>query len=151
MNEIDRSWPTRVDAVAIDGETLQVVDRTRFSDFPLMAKLTRWGVDFHMGILFGLANQLLLVAFGLALCVMIVVGYRLWWIRRPAQSAFNPAQTLVQAWLGLSVAARALALLIALLLGLAVPLIGLSLAACLVVDYLRWRAASAMRLAKSVD
>ena len=151
VNEIDRSWPTRVDAVAIDGETLQVVDRTRFSDFPLMAKLTRWGVDFHMGLLFGLANQLLLVAFGVALCIMIIVGYRLWWIRRPTQSAFNPAQTLVQAWLGLSVAARALALLIALLLGLAVPLMGVSLAACLVVDYLRWRAASAMRLAKSVD
>ena len=33
-----------------------------------MAKLTRWGVDFHMGILFGLVNQLLLVAFGGAVC-----------------------------------------------------------------------------------
>jgi uncharacterized iron-regulated membrane protein len=43
---------------------MQVLDRTRFDDFPLMAKLTRWGVDFHMGILFGLANQLLLIAFG---------------------------------------------------------------------------------------
>ena len=53
---------------------MQVVDRTRFVDFPLMAKLTRWGVDFHMGILFGLANQLLLIAFGIALCVMIVVS-----------------------------------------------------------------------------
>ncbi len=151
VNEIDRSWPTRVDAAAIDGATLQVVDRTRFADFPLMAKLTRWGVDFHMGILFGLANQLLLVAFGAALCVMIVVGYRLWWIRRPAHGAFNPAQTLVQAWLGLNSAARALALLIALLLGLTIPLMGVSLAACLIVDYLRWRAATTMRLAKSAD
>jgi uncharacterized iron-regulated membrane protein len=61
VNEIDRRWPTQVDAVAIDGATMQVVDRTHFADFPLMAKLTRWGVDFHMGILFGLANQLLLV------------------------------------------------------------------------------------------
>ena len=87
VNEIDRSWPTRVDAVAIDGATMQIVDRTHFSDFPLMAKLTRWGVDFHMGILFGLANQLLLIAFGIALCVMIAVGYRLWWIRRPARAA----------------------------------------------------------------
>jgi uncharacterized iron-regulated membrane protein len=52
-----------------------------------MAKLTRWGVDFHMGILFGLANQLLLIAFGLALCVLIIWGYRMWWMRRPAQSA----------------------------------------------------------------
>jgi uncharacterized iron-regulated membrane protein len=51
VNEIDRRWPTQVDAVAIDGATMQVVDRTHFADFPLMAKLTRWGVDFHMGIL----------------------------------------------------------------------------------------------------
>ena len=69
VNEIDRRWPTQVDAVAIDGATMQVVDRTRFADFPLMAKLTRWGVDFHMGVLFGLVNQLLLVGFGCALCV----------------------------------------------------------------------------------
>lgn len=74
VNEIDRRWPTQVDAVAIDGATMQVVDRTRFADFPLMAKLTRWGVDFHMGILFGLANQLLLVGFGCALCVTIRGG-----------------------------------------------------------------------------
>ncbi len=91
MNEIDRRWPTQVDAVAIDGATMQVVDRTRFADFPLMAKLTRWGVDFHMGILFGLANQLLLVGFGCALCVTIGVGYRLWWIRRPPQAAGSGA------------------------------------------------------------
>ncbi len=47
---------------------MAVIDRTRFADFPLMAKLTRWGVDFHMGVLFGLPNQLLLIVFGSALC-----------------------------------------------------------------------------------
>jgi uncharacterized iron-regulated membrane protein len=97
VTEIDRSWPTQVDAVAVDPHTMQVLDRTRFEDFPLMAKLTRWGVDFHMGILFGLANQLLLVAFGLALCVLIIWGYRMWWMRRPAQSAVSPVQTLCRA------------------------------------------------------
>ncbi|HHG8774496.1 TPA: PepSY-associated TM helix domain-containing protein [Raoultella planticola] len=151
VNEIDRSWPTQVDAVAIDGEHMQVVDRTHFADFPLMAKLTRWGVDFHMGILFGLANQLLLIAFGIALCVMIVVGYRLWWLRRPAHAVFNPANTVVQAWLGLAWPARTLTLAIAVVLGLALPLMGASLALCLVIDYLRWRAATAVILAKSVD
>ena len=151
VNEIDRSWPTQVDAVAVDGESMQVVDRTRFADFPLMAKLTRWGVDFHMGILFGLANQLLLIAFGIALCVMIVVGYRLWWIRRPAHAAFNPANTLIQAWFNLGWPARALTLAIAVMLGLALPLMGASLAAGLVIDYLRWRAATAVLLATSVD
>ncbi len=90
--------------MAIDGATMQVVDRTRFADFPLMAKLTRWGVDFHMGVLFGLANQLLLVGFGCALCVTIGVGYRLWWIRRPPQAVWDPAHSLLQAWLSLRLA-----------------------------------------------
>ncbi|EHT11854.1 PepSY domain-containing protein [Klebsiella michiganensis] len=151
VNEIDRSWPTQVDAVAIEGSTMRIVDRTHFSDFPLMAKLTRWGVDFHMGILFGLVNQLLLIAFGTALCVMIVVGYRLWWIRRPARAAFNPANTLIQAWFGLAWPARLLTAVIALLLGVALPLMGGSLALCLAVDYLRWRAATAMLEAKPVE
>jgi hypothetical protein len=37
------------------------------------------------------------------------------------------------------------------MLGLALPLMGASLAAGLVIDYLRWRAATAVLLAKSVD
>ena len=148
VTEIDRSWPTQVDAVAVDPSTMQILDRTRFEDFPLMAKLTRWGVDFHMGILFGLANQLLLIVFGIALCVMIVAGYRLWWIRRPAHAKFNPANTLIQAWFGLAWPARLLSAVIAVLLGLALPLMGSSLALCLAVDYLRWRTATALIEAK---
>lgn len=151
VNEIDRRWPTQVDAVAIDGASMQVVDRTHFADFPLMAKLTRWGVDFHMGILFGLANQLLLVGFGCALCVTIGVGYRLWWIRRPPQAVWDPAHSLLQAWLSLAWPARGLVLGIALALGLAMPLMGISLVLFIAVDYLRWRAATAMRIAKSSD
>ncbi len=152
MNEIDRRWPTQVDAVAIDGATMQVVDRTRFADFPLMAKLTRWGVDFHMGILFGLANQLLLVGFGCALCVTIGVGYRLWWIRRPPQAAWDPAHSLLQAWLSLALGLPEASVLgLAFALGLAMPLMGASLLLFIAVDYLRWRAATAMRMMKSSD
>ncbi|VFS63828.1 Uncharacterised protein [Kluyvera cryocrescens] len=36
---------------------MTVVDHTQFAHFPLMAKLTRWGVDFHMGVLFGFAES----------------------------------------------------------------------------------------------
>lgn len=139
VTEIDRGWPTRVDAVAIDGSTMTVVDRTRFTDFPLMAKLTRWGVDFHMGILFGLANQLLLIAFGSALCVMIVVGYRLWWIRRPASANVNPASTLLHNWLVLPLSGRVISAFLALLLGLALPVMGASLLLFILVDALRWK------------
>ncbi|MBV7559304.1 PepSY domain-containing protein [Enterobacter sp. ENT02] len=149
VTEIDRSWPTQIDAVAVDPNTMQVMDRTRFKDFPLMAKLTRWGVDFHMGILFGLVNQLLLVAFGLALCVLIIWGYRMWWMRRPARSAANPVQTLCQSWLALSIWGRAVTIVVSALLGLALPVMGVSLVLFIFVDWLRWRAASGVSLAGS--
>ena len=126
--------------VAVDPGTMQVLDRTRFEDFLANKTGTRWGVDFHMGILFGLVNQLLLVAFGLALCVLIIWGYRMWWMRRPAQSAVNPLQTLCQCWLALSGWGRGVTLIISVLLGLALPVMGVSLALFILIDRLRWRA-----------
>ncbi|QLA69593.1 PepSY domain-containing protein [Enterobacter pasteurii] len=147
VTEIDRSWPTQVDAVAVDPHSLKVLDSTRFVDFPLMAKLTRWGVDFHMGILFGLANQLLLIAFGIALCVLIIWGYRMWWMRRPAKSSADPVQTLYQSWLALPLWGRGVTLVTGVLLGLALPVMGVSLALFIVIDWLRWRAASGVSLA----
>lgn len=143
VTEIDRGWPTQVDAVAIDVANMQVVDHTRFADFPLMAKLTRWGVDFHMGLLFGLVNQILLIIFGLALCLSILMGYRLWWIRRPVPSRHNPLLTLTQSWCDLSHTGRVITLAIAVLVGIAMPVLGVSLLLFVVVDVLRWRIATA--------
>lgn len=139
VTEIDRRWPTRVDSVAVDGETLKVVDSARFADFPLMAKLTRWGVDFHMGVLFGLLNQLLLIAFGIALCAAIAFGYRLWWLRRPQGPLVSPAATLSEAWRNLPPGGQILSLLLAIASGLALPLMGISLALTLAFDVMRWR------------
>lgn len=149
VTEIDRRWPTQVDAVAIDPHSMAVVDHTQFTSFPLMAKLTRWGVDFHMGVLFGLPNQLLLIAFGLALCLAIVMGYRLWWIKRPAQSQVNPLQTLSYSWRVLSLPARIVTLALAVAFGLAMPVMGASLVLFIVFDVLRWRAAVNAPLAES--
>ena len=149
VTEIDRRWPTQVDAVAIDPQSLAIIDSTQFADFPLMAKLTRWGVDFHMGILFGLPNQLLLIAFGLALCVAIVMGYRLWWIKRPSQAETNPLLTLTHSWRALSLPARSSTLLLAVACGFALPVMGISLALFMLFDWLRWRAAARMPLVES--
>lgn len=151
VTEIDRRWPTQVDAVSIDGATMRVVDRTRFAEFPLMAKLTRWGVDFHMGILFGPLNQWLLIVFGTALCLMIVVGYRLWWIRRPARSAANPANTLAQCWLMLGRKGRLAVLAVAIALGVAMPVAGVSLLFFMVIDWLRWFSRKHTVLAQSAE
>lgn len=151
VTEIDRSWPTQVDAVAVDPTTLTVLDQTRFADYPLMAKLTRWGVDFHMGVLFGLPNQLALIAFGIALCVMIVWGYRMWWMRRPQQTAMDPAQTLCQSWLALPLWGRAVSLVVSVMLGLMMPVMGCSLLLFVIVDWVRWRAATRLSLAGTLD
>ncbi|MCX8959431.1 PepSY-associated TM helix domain-containing protein [Erwinia psidii] len=142
VSEIDRRWPTQVDSVAVDPLRFQVVDKVEFAHFGLLAKLTRWGVDAHMGVLFGLPNQLLLAVFGVGLCVMIVLGYRLWWLRRPRiGQGIHPAETLRYCWQQLSVSARLLLLAITILLAISLPVMGISLLVLLVIDALRWQRA----------
>ncbi|MGE8680313.1 MAG: PepSY-associated TM helix domain-containing protein [Achromobacter marplatensis] len=139
VREVDRSWPTQVDTIAIDPATYAITSRADFATFPLIAKLIRWGVDMHMGILFGWPNQLLMAAIGVALTVMIVLGYRMWWLRRPASGASG--QTLTQAWRELAWPGRILAAVVALALGWCLPVMGVSLLVFLAVDVLRtWRA-----------
>jgi uncharacterized iron-regulated membrane protein len=144
VTEIERSWPTQVDAVAVDPATGTLVDETRFADYPLVAKLARWGIDAHMGVLFGWVNQLVLVAFGIGLITLIVLGYRMWWRRRPTRDLGTwgggkpvPRGRLRRA----SLPTALVALVLALAIGWFAPLFGVSLLAFLVIDVLLgWRA-----------
>lgn len=86
VTQNDHLWPVRKDAVAIDPASSGVVDRVDFADWPLPAKLTRWGIDAHMGQLFGPANQIVLAALALGLITLIGWGYRMWWQRRPTRA-----------------------------------------------------------------
>ncbi|KGI82047.1 hypothetical protein IL38_06850 [Actinopolyspora erythraea] len=88
--EDDSSWPVEQSAVAVDGTTGDVVDRVDWEDYPLLAKATSLGIDFHQAELFGLATQLLLTALAVALLVLIVAGYRVWLLRRPSGSLGAP-------------------------------------------------------------
>lgn len=137
VREVDRSWPTQVDTVAIDADRMRITSRADFASFPLIAKLIRWGVDAHMGVLFGLANQILMALFGLALTGLIVLGYLMWWRRRPAAGA--GLAPLSAAFAQLPAPARVSVLLVALLLGWSLPLMGASLLLFLAIDVLRWR------------
>lgn len=139
VREVDRAWPTQVDAIAIDGHDLSIVSRADFANFPLVAKLIRWGIDTHMGILFGWPNQLLMAAFGIALSTMIVLGYVMWWRRRPAPG--SPVLTVTHAWKRLPAIHRGISALLAAALGWGLPLMGASLLAFMLVDVLRWRLA----------
>lgn len=139
VREYDRSWPTQVDTITIDPRDLTVTSRADFETFPLIAKLIRWGIDAHMGVLFGLPNQILMASLGIALVVTTLLGYRIWWRQRPAPGAIP--RTVVQAWQRLGWPAKGLTLLVTLALGWALPLLGISLATFLLVDAVRWQRA----------
>jgi len=141
VTEIDRSWPTQVDAVAVDPHTLSITDRIDFATFPIAAKLTRWGIDAHMGSLFGLANQLLLALTALGLAVMVVIGYLMWWRRRSQRRAGR--QGIVAVLLELSPRARWAVAAAALVFGYCLPVLGGSLLLFLLLDLVLtapWRA-----------
>ncbi|MWA05857.1 PepSY domain-containing protein [Actinomadura sp. LD22] len=136
VKENTRSWPEHQDSVAVDPATGAVVSKLRFADYPLLAKLTRWGIDAHMGLLFGLANQIVLALLALSLITLLVLGYRMWWLRRPTRAqrptlGRPPARG---AWRRLPGRVLAPVVVVAAVLGYYLPLFGLPLLAFLLVD-----------------
>lgn len=128
-------WVMSNDTVAVDGATGRITDASWFADWPLAAKLAAWGIQLHMGLLFGLANQLALAALAVALVTVIVRGYLMWWRRRPTRAnrvlPVPPRRGAVRGMplggvLALGVATVAV--------GWFIPLLGVSVAAFLAVD-----------------
>jgi uncharacterized iron-regulated membrane protein len=142
VQEIQRSYPTEVDSVAIDGRTMEVIDRVDFADYGLIAKLARWGIDIHMGSMFGLPNQIIMALVALGIAAVIIWGYVMWWQRRPtrgrtALTGRPPARGALQTapWWGLLLTA-----IIAISIGIFLPMVGISLAGFLAIDLLlQWR------------
>ncbi|GLU50176.1 peptidase [Nocardiopsis ansamitocini] len=140
VSELDKRWPTSADAVAVDPGTGAVVDEVRFSDYPLMAKFSRWGIDAHMGLLFGVANQVVLTALMLGLLTVMVLGYRMWWQRRP--TGRGPALGRAPGrgtWKALPWWLKAIVAVAAVAVGWLMPVLGVSLVLFLVVDALLGR------------
>ncbi|QUH02689.1 PepSY domain-containing protein [Saccharopolyspora erythraea] len=132
VQQVGRQWPTRQDSAAVDPASGAVTATLRFADYPLMAKLSRWGIDAHMGLLFGLVNQIALLALGLGLLCVIFWGYRMWWLRRPAAGFGRlPARG---AWRLVPGRVMAPIILVAAFVAYFVPLLGVSLLAFLVLD-----------------
>lgn len=127
--QIQRSWPTQQDTMAVDPATGAVVDTIRFADWPPAAKLARWGVDAHMGLLFGVANQVVLAALALAIACMVVWGYRMWWLRHPGQRFTAPGGTQRP-----STGAVLVVGAVAVVAGVFLPVLGVSLVLFLLVD-----------------
>lgn len=132
----DNQFPVRLDSVAVDPGTGLIMDELRFADYPLLAQLTRIGIDAHMGLTFGLVNQLLLAALALSLILIIVWGYRMWWQRRPTQDrTLGVGKPMARgAWRKVPLPVLLPLIAAAALVGWFVPLLGITLVAFLVLD-----------------
>ncbi len=132
VNENNRGFPTRYDAIAVDPKTFAVADRVNFAQWPFMAKMTDWAISAHMG-LFGIINQIILVLLGIGLISVIVRGYLMWWRRRPTRGGLPKAPG--RGSLSSLLPGEAVALIVVVaVLGWFAPWFGIPLALFVIVD-----------------
>jgi uncharacterized iron-regulated membrane protein len=132
VRQVQRSWPEKQDSVAVDPTSGEVTDTLRFADYPLLAKLTRWGIDLHTGVLFGLVNQIALMLLALSLILLIVWGYRMWWQRGRGSAFGRPIPR--GAWQQVPPQILVPGVVLVAVLGYFVPLLGIPLAGFIVAD-----------------
>ncbi|MQM24509.1 Dyp-type peroxidase [Glycomyces albidus] len=130
-----RSLPLEQDQMIVDTASgaPEAAEELRFADWPAMAQATNVLIAAHMGLLFGLANQVVLAAAMVLVVLMVVWGYRMWWQRRPQGALMGrpyPGGGLRR--LPWPVAAAVVA--VAAGVGWFFPLLGISLAAFVAVD-----------------
>ncbi|MFI8274295.1 PepSY-associated TM helix domain-containing protein [Streptomyces sp. NPDC085929] len=138
IKEQDKQLPVHLDSVAVDPADGRIMDELRFADYPVLAQLTRFGIDLHMGKTFGLANQIALAALAVALMFLVFWGYRMWWLRRPTKDrtlSVGRAQPR-GAWRKVPLTMLLPLAAVIALVGWFVPLLGISLVAFLAVDVL---------------
>ncbi|WP_399893313.1 PepSY-associated TM helix domain-containing protein [Streptomyces sp. BBFR51] len=130
--QVQRSWPEKQDSVAVDPSTGEVTDVLRFADYPVLAKLSRWGIDLHTGSLFGLVNQIALMLLAASLILLVAWGYRMWWQRGRGSAFGRPIPR--GAWQQVSPLLLVPLLAAVAVLGYFVPLLGIPLAAFVALD-----------------
>lgn len=82
VSEPRQAYKMHNDAITVNGENGEVIDRLPFSSWPIAAQLTSWIIQLHMGTLFGLVSQIALALLALGIGALVVYGYIMWWRRR---------------------------------------------------------------------
>ncbi|WSB05263.1 PepSY domain-containing protein [Streptomyces sp. NBC_01794] len=133
----DNVWPVHYDQVAVDVEKSDVTSHSRWADYPVLAKLSKLGVQGHMGVLFGIVNQIVLAVIAIGLVLVTFWGYRMWWQRRPTRddrkATFGKAPAR-GVWRRLPLPVLIVGVPAIAALGWALPVLGVTLLGFLVVD-----------------
>lgn len=133
----DNVWPVHYDQVAVDVEKSDVTSHSRWADYPVLAKLSKLGVQGHMGVLFGIVNQIVLAVIAIGLVLVTFWGYRMWWQRRPTRddrkATFGKAPA-CGVWRRLPLPVLIVGVPAIAALGWALPVLGVTLLGFLVVD-----------------
>lgn len=113
----------------VDQYSGAVLTDVRYADYGFMGKAITLGIALHEGKLFGLANQLL----GLLLCIgligMMVSSLIMWRKRKPQNGLGAPSRNV-------DIKIKRAVTIIMLLLGLVMPLVGISIIVVLILDKL---------------
>jgi uncharacterized iron-regulated membrane protein len=141
------TWPVQRDSVALDPYSGVVTERVAWADYPVLAKLTSIGILAHMGLLFGLPNQLALAALAVGLLCVLFWGYRMEWLRRPTRgrpTRGRPTRGRIApaprgTFRALSQPVGFAVVLVTVAAGWLMPVFGVSLLAFLVIDALLGR------------
>ncbi|MGN7782201.1 PepSY-associated TM helix domain-containing protein [Mycolicibacterium sp. 22603] len=137
--ELDKPYRLTTNVASVDPVTNTVSSEIDYwRDYSVVAMLADWGIRGHMGLLFGPANQLILLGVAVALVAVIIGGYRMWWQRRPTRGSRwavgrPPLRT---TWKRLPPWAIGTTIVAAVAIGWCLPLLGLSLAGFVLVDVL---------------
>ncbi|GLS85528.1 membrane protein [Cypionkella aquatica] len=137
-NSYDGPDPTADRTVHIDQFTGKILADVGFADYGLAAKSMAVGIALHEGQL-GLWNVVLNIGFCLIVVFVCVSGVAMWWKRRP-----SGARRLGAPPMPAGVPLRGVAL-IALVLGVAFPMLGAVLVAVLALDFLLLQNLPAMK------
>jgi len=113
----------------IDQYSGAILKDIRYRDYGAIAKAVSYGTSLHMGRYFGVANQILCSAISLGLATLAVTGCVMWWKRRPQRSLGAPSRERpappMRGWKAGLV-----------LLGMIFPLMGATLIAVSLLDWL---------------
>lgn len=112
----------------IDQYTGAVLTDYRFDHYGLLGKIVALGITLHKGTQFGIMNQIICLFICLGILFVVLSGIYLWWKRKPSGKFTTTKSQPIQNIRGF--------IFLLIMLGIAFPLVGLSLLFVFILDFI---------------